>query len=101
MFKQLGLVSFESTGRGKDAGRGLKLGAGPQSCGELRFCCGPWGSRGKVLKSRTSLHFKSFAGIEMSVRSESLLLMCQSQHSPSSNAGQKIHFLQQHVLLKD
>lgn len=36
MFKQLGLASFESTGREKDAGRGLKQGAGPQSCGEVK-----------------------------------------------------------------
>lgn len=77
MFKQLGLICFKSTGRGKVAGRGLKLRAGPQSCGELRFSYGPWGSYGKVLKTRPSLYLKSFTGIEMSVRGESLFLMWQ------------------------
>lgn len=76
-FKQLRVVSFESTGRGKDGGRRPNLGPGPQSCGEMMFCCGPWGSHGKALKYRPSLHFKSFAGIEIPVRSESLLLMWQ------------------------
>lgn len=77
IFEQLGLVSFESTGKGKDAGRGLKLGARPQSCRELRFSCGPWHSHGKVLKHRSSLYYRSFAGMEMSMRSESLFLVWQ------------------------
>ena len=57
-FKLLGLVCFESTGRGEGTRRRLKLGTVPQSCGELRFCCSPRGSHGKVLKHSPSLCFK-------------------------------------------
>lgn len=80
---------------------GWNRGQGHKAVERWEFCCSPWGSQVKGLKHRPSLDFTSFVGVQMSVRSESLLLMWQWQYRPSANAGQKIHLRLQHVLLKD
>jgi len=66
MFKQLGPSHLGNAGKGKGAGRLLKLRAAPRGCGELGVTVGKYED---VVPAYT------FTGIEMAVRSESLLLM--------------------------